>query len=132
MIDVDKIRGATIQYKGKDSTCFTNVQRYRIGFDVDAESLFTIDDEGDYHSLTPDYIEQAFDVDDYIKKPSMVGKYVRYIQHSSDFMRHGDIGIVVRDNNGGVAYDVHWLNPIEPHTDGNHTWFVLASSVEPL
>jgi len=61
-----------------------------------------------------------------------IGKYVRYIQHSSDFMRHGDIGIVVRDNNGGVAYDVHWLNPIEPHTDGNHTWFVLASSVEPL
>ncbi len=52
MIDVDKIRGATIQYKGKVSTFFTNGQRYRIGFNVDVESLFTIDDEGDYHSYS--------------------------------------------------------------------------------
>lgn len=132
MIDINEIKGKSVQYVGKVSLCFSKGQHYRIGFDDDVESLFTIDDDGDYHSLTTDYIKEAFDVAAYIKKPSMVGKYVRYIQYSSDFMRKGDIGIIVRDNNGGVAYDVHWLNPIEPHTEGNHTWFVMANNVELL
>ena len=132
MIDINKIKGKSVKYVGDISLCFSKGQLYRIGFDEEAEQLFTIDDDGDYHHVTTDYIEKAFDVSEYVVKPNMVGKYVRYIQYSSDFMRKGDIGIIVRDNNGGVAYDVHWLNPIEPHTEGNHTWFVMASNVELL
>ncbi len=128
MIDIDEIKGKNIKYIGERSQYFTYGECYRIG--VAHDKMFTVDNDGDDHEVDADYLERAFDVAAYIKKPSMVGKYVRYIQYSSDFMRKGDIGIVVRDNNGGVAYDVHWLNPIEPHTEGNHTWFVMASNVE--
>ena len=129
MIDINEIKGKSIKYIGERSQYFTYGECYRIGFDYEVEDLFTIDDDGDYHNLTPDYIEQAFDVADYIKKSSMVGKYVRYISDGSDFIRKGDIGIIVKDHNCGVAYDVHWLNPIVPHTETLPTWFVMACHV---
>lgn len=132
MIDIDEIKSKDVKYVGGISSCFTNGKHYRIGFDDEVEDLFTIDDDGDYHSLTPDYLERDFDVAAYIKKPSMVGKYVRYISDGSDFIRKGDIGIIVKDHNCGVAYDVHWLNPIVPHTETLPTWFVMACHVEEI
>ena len=128
MIDIDEIKGKSVQYVGKISLCFSKGQYYRIGFDDDGESLFTIDDDGDYHSLTTDYIKEAFDVAAYIKKPSTVGEYVRYISDTSGFMRKGDIGIVVADADDGL--EVRWLNPIEPHTDGCSAWYVSTYHVE--
>lgn len=129
MIDINEIKGKSVQYVGKISLCFSKGQHYRIGFDDDGESLFTIDDDGDYHSLTSDYIEQAFDVAEYIKKPSVVGKYVRYLSDRSDFMRKGDVGIVIKQRNDD-SLEVRWLNPIQPHTEGCPTWYVSYHSVE--
>lgn len=59
-------------------------------------------------------------------------KYVRYIADGSEFMRKGDIGVVVNDDHDGVAFDVRWLNPIVPHTETLPTWFVMACHVEEI
>jgi hypothetical protein len=129
MIDINEIKGKSVQYVGKISLCFSKGQYYRIGFDDDVESLFTIDDDGDYHSLTADYIKEAFDVAAYIKKPSMVGKYVRYVQIDSGFMRKNDIGMIVKEHDGG-DFDVRWLNPIQAHTQEVPAWWVSKHHIE--
>lgn len=130
MIDIDKIKGKSVKYVGGVSLCFSKGQLYRIGFDDEAEQLFTIDDDGDYHHVTTDYIKNAFDVSEYIVKPRMVGRYVRYIGDGSDFMRRGDIGIVITDINYGMAFDVRWLNPIQPHTKEVPTWWAHRDNLE--
>lgn len=129
MIDIDKIKGKNVKYIGGIWSCFTKGKHYRIGFDDEAEDLFTIDDDGDYHSLTTAYFEQAFDVADYIKKPSMVGKYVRYVQIDSGFMRKNDIGMIVKEHDGG-DFDVRWLNPIQAHTQEVPAWWVSKHHIE--
>lgn len=129
MIDINEIKGKSVQYVGDISLCFSKGQLYRIGFDDEAKQLFTVDDDGDYHHLTTDYIEKAFDVSEYVVKPSMVGKYVRYLSDRSDFMRKGDIGIVVKQHRDN-GLEVRWLNPIEPHTSGCSAWYVSTCHVE--
>jgi len=128
MINIDKIKGKAIKYTYGRSKFFTNGEYYRIG--VANGRMFTVDDDGDDHEVEADYLERAFDVSEYIKKPSRVGKYVRYISDSSDFMRKGDIGFVVATRADGNGLEVKWLNPIEKHTDGCPAWFCCAVNVE--
>ena len=127
MIDIDEIKGKNIKYIGERSQYFTYGERYRIG--VAHDKMFTIDNDGDDHEVDADYLERAFDVAAYIKKPSMVGKYVRYLSDTSDFMRMGDIGIVVKQHRDN-GLEVRWLNPIEPHTNGCSSWYVSTYHVE--
>jgi hypothetical protein len=125
MININKIKGKSVKYIGCTNVCFTKWKKYKIGYNEDSDSLFTIDDEGDYH---PFFVEH-FDVADYIEKPSMVGKYVRYIVNGSDFIRKDDIGIVVKEHKGG-DFDVRWLNPIQAHTEHVPAWYASRSHVE--
>ena len=125
MIDINKIKGKNVMYTGELSELLTNGSFYTIGIDED-DGLFTIDDEGDYHSLTPDYIELAFDAEEYT---TLVGKYVRYLSDKSECMRQGDIGIVVQQH-GSNGLGVRWLNPIAPHTEECSEWFAATCHVE--
>lgn len=127
MIDIDKIKGKNIKYIGERSEYFTYGERYRIG--VAGDDMFTVDDEGDDHEVDADYLERAFDVAAYIKKPSMVGKYVRYVQIDSGFMRKNDIGMIVKEHDGG-DFDVRWLNPIQAHTQEVPAWWVSKHHIE--
>lgn len=128
MINIDKIKGKAIKYTYERSKFFTNGEYYRIG--VANGRMFTVDDDGDDHEVEADHLERAFDVSEYIEKPSLVGKYVRYIGDYSDFMRTGDIGIVMAARGDGSGLEVKWLNPNKPHTQSCPTWFCCTVNVE--
>jgi len=127
MIDINEIKGKNVKYVGERSQYFTYGERYRIG--VANDKMFTVDNDGDDHEVDAEYLERAFDVAAYIKKPSMVGKYVRYIVDGSDFIRKDDIGIVIKEHKGG-DFDVRWLNPIQAHTEHVPAWFASKCHVE--
>jgi len=129
MINIDKVIGKTVVYLGGLSAYFTKGEAYRIGRD-DYCTLFTIDNEGERHTMDEEWLLEVFDVSEYIEKPSLVGKYVRYVADGSEFMNKGDIGFVRSANSYGRGFEVSWLNPKEPHTDYNPTWFVLPENVE--
>jgi hypothetical protein len=129
MINIAKVIGKAVVYTGKSGEYFTNGERYRIGHDRDG-SIYTIDNEGDRHIMDEDWLSEVFDVSAYIEKPSLVGKYVRYIGDYSDFMRTGDIGIVIATRGDGNGLEVKWLNPIEKHTEVCPAWFCCAVNVE--
>jgi hypothetical protein len=129
MINIAKVIGKSVVYTGKSGEFFTNGEAYRIGHDKHG-SIYTIDNEGDRHAMDKEWLSENFDVSEYIEKPSLVGKYVRYIGEGSDFMRTGDIGIVMASRGDGQSLEVKWLNPNEPHTEGCTTWFCCAVNVE--
>jgi hypothetical protein len=129
MINFAKVIGKAVVYTGKSGEFFTNGEAYRIGHDRDG-SIYTIDNEGDRHAMDKEWLSENFDVSEYIKKPSLVGKYVRYIGDYSDFMRTGDIGIVMATRGAGNGLEVKWLNPISPHTEGCPAWFCSTVNVE--
>lgn len=132
MINIDKLIGKTVVCTRPHSLCFTKGESYRIGLDNDAEKpmFFTVDNGGDLHHMDEDWLIKNFDVSEYMEKPRLVGKYVRYIGDYSDFMRTGDIGIVMATRADGNGLEVKWLNPIEPHTEGCPAWFCCAVNVE--
>jgi hypothetical protein len=129
MINIDKVIGKAVVYTGENSLFFTKGEAYRIGRD-EYDTLFTVDNEGERHTMDEDWLSEVFDVSAYIEKPSLVGKYVRYIGDYSDFMRTGDIGIVIATRGDGNGLKVKWLNPIEKHTEVCPAWFCCAVNVE--
>jgi hypothetical protein len=129
MINIDKVIGKAVVYIGEVSPFFTNGEAYRIGRDKHG-TIYTIDNEGDRHVMDGDWLSENFDVSEYIEKPSLAGKYVRYIYDGSDFMSEGDIGIVIEDNYEGQSMLVRWLNPKKTMSDGSTNWICSLSTVE--
>lgn len=127
-VNLGKIRGKSLKFIGENGGYFTNGEHYRIG--RGSGKFFTVDDEGDDHELSDDFLINNFDVSEYIEKPSLVGKYVRYTYGGSSFMRKGDIGIVVEDDYGGSNMKVRWLNPWLPHTHECPVWTCSLISAE--
>lgn len=128
MIDVDKIKGKSVKFLGNTSQYFTEGSFYRIG--VANGKLFTVDDEGDDHELDMWYLEKGFDVSQFIKNTSMVGKYVRYVVSESNYIRQNDVGIIVEVDSDG-DYWVRWLNPLEDQSQSTrYAWCAGPSQVE--
>ena len=129
MIDIDKIKGKNVKYIGECSELLTNGSFYSIGFDED-DGLFTIDDVGKQHWLSDDWLADNFDVSQFIKKPIMVGKYVRYVGSESKRIRQNDVGIIVEVDDDG-DYWVRWLNPLEDQSQSTrYAWCATPSKVE--
>lgn len=128
MIDIAKIKGKSVKFMSNTTEYFTEGSFYRIG--VANRKLFTVDDEGDDHELEMWYLEWNFDVSQFLKDNSMVGKYVRYVVSESKYIRQNDVGIIVEvDSDGG--YWVRWLNPLEDQSHSTrYAWCAMPSQVE--